>query len=145
MEDQELLKEKMEQGFLPCFNHACERRESCLHWLGRVYVSTNSWVVECINPANPEACGNSCIMYRLNKKVRVAFGFTELFNRLPRDMGSALMHAFIAEHHRTYAYEYRNGKRPMSPQIQDSITAICRELGYSGAVTFDCYKEEYEW
>ena len=145
MEDQELLKEKIEQGFLPCFNHACERRESCLHWLGRVYVSTNSWVVECITPANPEACGNSCIMYRLNKKVRVAFGFTRLLDQLPRRTGRILMADIIAQHNRTYAYEYRNGTRPIPPRMQEDIADTCRLAGYTAPITFDRYEEGYEW
>ena len=145
MEDQELLKEKMEQGFLPCFNHSCERRESCLHWLGRVYVSTTSWVVECVSPANPDACGNSCVMYRHHQKVRMARGFTGLLGRMPRNMGQELMREMKATCHRTYAYEYRNGSRPMPPRMQDSITATCRRLGYDGDVTFDRYEEDYEW
>lgn len=145
MEDQELLKEKIEQGFLPCFNHACEWRESCLHWLGRVYVSTNSWVVECINPANPEATGDTCIMYRLNKKVRVAFGFTRLLDQLPRRTGRILMADIIAQHNRTYAYEYRNGTRPIPPRMQEDIADTCRLAGYTAPITFDRYEEGYEW
>ena len=145
MEDQELLKEKIEQGFLPCFNHACERRESCLHWLGRVYVSTNSWVVECINPANPEACGNSCIMYRDDKKVRIAYGFTRLLDQLPRRTGRILMADIIAQHNRTYAYEYRNGTRPIPPRMQEDIADTCRLASYTAPITFDRYEEGYEW
>ena len=145
MEKEELLKEKIREGFVPCFNDGCQRREHCLRWQAREYVRTEPWVATCINPANPEATGDTCLMYRDDKKVRIAYGFTRLLDQLPRRTGRLLMADIIAQHNRTYAYEFRNGTRPIPPRMQEDIADTCRRAGYTAPVAFDRYEEGYEW
>ncbi len=145
MEDRALLKKKTEEGFIPCYNHSCSRREHCLRWEARQYMPTTAWTTTCVNPGNPEAGGDSCQMFRGDEKVRMALGFTKLLNVMPRQTGKALMEALKKQYCRTYAYEYRNGTRPMTPAEQAVMTAICRQLGWTGDITFDAYRDDYEW
>jgi hypothetical protein len=145
MEKRELLKKKIYEGFVPCFNDGCQRHEHCLRWQARECVNNVPWVTTCINPANPEASGDTCIMYRDDQLVRMAYGFTKLLDELPKKAGRSLMATVIGQHNRTYAYEYRNGSRPIPPAMQDDIADTCRRLGYTAPVVFDRYAEDYEW
>lgn len=141
----EMLKEKVAQGFTACFDSSCPLHEHCMRWQGRVYVKSRPLVVTVVNQANPQVGGPQCLMYSHDEPVRMAYGFTALLNILPRGAGRHLLARIIDTYHRTYAYEYRNGTRPMPPLIQHQIEQWCRELGWEGPVDFDRYSEEYEW
>ena len=142
MTDKTQLKEKVEQGFIPCFNNSCSRHEHCLRWLGREFISDSQLAVTCVNPL---VGGDDCEMYRLDEKVCMALGFTHLLEQLPRNMGKTLMQHLINTCNRTYAYEHRNGTRPIPPALQQHIIDFCRSQGWQGPVDFDAYEDQYEW
>ena len=145
MEHQELLKEKVESGFVTCRNDSCRQREHCLRWLGQVYEDPQPLVCKYVNMSNPAVGGEQCPMYRQDQKVRLAIGFVHLLCQLPRNKSNALMAWIKSECHRTYAYEYRNGTRPIPPSLQQLIIEKCRQLGWEEPVEFDGYIDEYEW
>ena len=145
MEEKDILKEKVRSGFSPCLNNHCELHEHCKRWLGRVFIDKNPLVVETVNLDNPKVGGNKCVMFSADTKVRMAHGFINLLDRLPRADGQQLFNWLIAHSCRTYAYEYRNGTRPIPPTLQQLIIDNCRELGWKEDVVFDRYEEDYEW
>ena len=145
MEYSELLKEKISRGFTPCFNDGCTLHEHCKRWQGKDYVSTKPLVTSSVNLTNPHVGGKDCIMFSADERVHMAHGFIGLLNLMPRGAGKKLMDCIIAAYCRTYAYEFRNGTRPITPQMQEEITAVCRHLGWQQPVEFDSYSDEYEW
>ena len=130
---------------MTCHNDSCQQREHCRRWLGRVYEDPHPLVCQYVSMSNPAVGGPHCPMFRSDEKVRMAVGFTRLLSQLPRSQGNDLMAWMKAECHRTYAYEYRNGTRPIPPSLQQRIADRCRQLGWEQPVEFDRYYEEYEW
>lgn len=53
--------------------------------------------------------------------------------------------SLIGKHCRTYYYEYRNGTRLISPDVQEEVRGLFREAGWNEEVHFDSYIEDYEW
>ena len=138
MNKKELLKEKVGRGFVPCFNQSCQLREHCLRWQGRDFVDRDAMVVLTVSPL---LSGDACRMYQSDEPVLMAYGFNGLLDRLPRSMGTKLMLGVRSVCCRTYAYEYRNGQRPMTPTLQRHIETLCKEMGWEGDVKFDSYVE----
>ena len=145
MNDFGLLKEKIQSGFTPCLNDNCQLREHCRRWLGRKYISTTAMVVTTVNTGNPLMGGPHCAMFRSDEPARMAYGFTQLLDVMPRKDSKLLFERMVRIYRRTYAYEYRNGTRPLTPEMQQQIAGWCRELVYLAPVVFDKYDDAYEW
>ena len=145
MEYQEQLEQKVKHGFIPCFDSLCPLHEQCMRWQGREYLATKPLVATVINQSNPDTGSEHCPMFSSCQPMRMAYGFTDLLNNMPLKAGKQLMNWMVGKYFRTYAYEYRSGKRPISPRIQQQIIDWCRQLGYTAPIKFDEYKEEYEW
>jgi len=145
MEIEKQLEKKVQQGFVTCFHDDCPQHEHCLRWLGRGYADTTPLVMTCVSMVNPDIGGEACPMYRPDRKVRFAYGFIGLLEQLPKKMGNDLMDRLIGECKRTYAYEHRNGKRPIPPQLQQKIISYLRNQGWEQPVDFDRYSEDYLW
>ena len=64
---------------------------------------------------------------------------------MPKRVEPYVRRHIIANHCRTYYYEYRNGQRPIPPTVQEEIRTLFREAGWNKEVNFDCYVEDYEW
>ncbi len=60
-------------------------------------------------------------------------------------MGDTVKAQLISEFKRTYFYEYRNGKRLITPTTQNFIATICQQNGWDKPVVYDDYVEDYEW
>jgi hypothetical protein len=51
----------------------------------------------------------------------------------------------IATYGRTIYYEYRNGKRLISPQKQAYIREVCQQCGWMKEPQYDDFVEDYLW
>ena len=145
MEDIELLRTKVENGFTPCFNDRCPLHGHCLRWQGRQFVSNTVLVTTVVNLSNPAIGGEQCPIYIPDKPVQMAYGFVNLLDSMPSKLAKQLMDWMKTVCNRTYAYEYRNGSRPISPSLQRMIADKCEQLGFTAPIVFDGYREEYEW
>ena len=145
MEQKELLKKKLEEGFVPCQNSGCECREKCRRWLAREWVLTSPLTMVWVNEANPKVGGERCPMFMKDEKERMAFGFENLLKTMPRGLSDELIKELKGRYNRTYYYEYRNGSRPIPPLMQADIENLCRSLGYNAPVVFDRYEEGFLW
>lgn len=144
-DDFTILKDKAEHGFVVCFNKECYRREHCLRWLAKDYVPQNTFVQKSVNLASEAVQGGDCPMFLKDQKVKMGKGMIHLFEDMPRKMGDTLKALLINEYKRTYFYEYRNGKRLITPSMQEHITNLCKQCGWDKSVTYDEYVEDYEW
>ena len=50
---------------------------------------------------------------------------------MPRKVELFVRGKLIGHHCRTYYYEFRNGKRLMSPAVQKEIRALFRKIGWN--------------
>ncbi len=139
-----MIREKVEEGFVTCHNESCRHKEHCVRWLGRVYEDPQPLVYKYVSMANPAIGGDCCPMFINDQKEHMALGFTRLLAQMPRAYGDDLMAWMKSECNRTYAYEYRNGTRPIPQRLQQRIIDCCRQLGWELPIEFDDYTDEYE-
>ena len=65
---------------------------------------------------------------------------------MPRKVELFVRGKLIGHHCRTYYYyEFRNGKRLMSPAVQKEIRALFRKIGWNESIKLDDYVEDYDW
>ena len=64
---------------------------------------------------------------------------------MPKKVESHVRQRLIANHCRTYYYEFRNGDRLIPPAVQEEIRQYFREVGWNEEIKFDGYVEDYEW
>jgi len=140
-----ILKDKAKHGFIVCFNKECYRREHCLRWIAKDYVPQNTFVQKSVNLASEAVQGNNCPMFLKDQKVKMGKGMIHLFEDMPRKMGDTVKAQLISEFKRTYFYEYRNGKRLITPIMQNFIAKICNQNGWDKPVIYDDYVVDYEW
>lgn len=141
---QEIVKEKMKHGLSPCYSNNCPLGEHCMRRQANHLVETYPLVMGVVNLANPNVAKEDCPMYKSDEPVRMAYGLTGLFDQLPLRDGKRLMQLLMRNSCRTYAYEFRNGTRPMTPVMQKQVEAWCREMNYERPVDFDRYDLAYD-
>lgn len=146
MEEQEIFKKKAENGYEVCFTTKCPLKNQCLRWLvGQQIPATRSFCI-CVNPQFEGVSTKKCAFYRNSEKVKLAKGMMHIFNNdMPRRVESYVRSKLFNRHCRTYYYEYRNGTRLISPDIQEEIRNLFREAGWDKEVQFDGYVEDYLW
>lgn len=146
MKEQEIFKEKAVSGYTVCFAAQCPLKDCCLRWkVGQQMPDTKSSYY-CVNPHYQDVATAYCPLYRQSEKVQFAQGMMHIFNAdMPRRVEPYVRSHFIANHCKTYYYEYRNGERLISPAIQEEIRELFREAGWNQEVHFDSYVEDYEW
>ena len=66
-----ILEDKAKHGFIVCFNKDCYRREHCLRWLAKDYVTQNTFVQKSVNLASEAVQGNNCAMFLKDQKVKM--------------------------------------------------------------------------
>ena len=42
-------------------------------------------------------------------------------------------------------YEYRNGTRLITPDVQKQIADLCRTYGWTGALNYDAWEKDFLW
>ena len=76
----------------------------------------------------------------------MAQGMTHIFtDDMPKRVEPGVRNTLIARLNRSYYFEFRNGKRLISPSLQEEIRQLFRDFGWTEPVEFDGYVEEYEW
>ena len=146
MTEQELFREKANNGYPTCYAEQCPLKEHCLRWLVGLQIPDTTSFVYCVNPRNQDVATEECPHYRSSEKVRFAKGMTKIFNAdMPRRVEPFVRQHLIRNHCRTYYFEYRNGTRLISPAIQEEVRRLFREAGWKNDIEFDRYIEDYDW
>lgn len=124
-----------------CFFSDCPRSGECLRYCAGRELPDNWFLGPAVYPGAYRQ--GECRFFRKNEKVRLATGFG----------GGPMKHVILAMRRKlteylhgngTY-YLYRNGKKWLTPEQQENITEMCRHYGYTGEVTFECYKDDYDF
>jgi len=146
MKDQELFRKTAENGYMVCFAEQCPKKGQCLRWMvGQQMPDTRS-SYHCVNPRFQGVATEQCPLFRKGEKVRFAKGMLHIFNSdMPRRVEPFVRQRLISKHCRTYYYEFRNGSRLISPEVQEEVRQLFREAGWNQEVEFDCYVEQYDW
>lgn len=144
MTQQEIFREKAPH-YLLCFVNECPRHDKCLRWLVGNEYQSNDYNIRCVNPTHPDIKANRCTLYRENQQARYAKGMTRFYDQMTRRQEVGIKSCLIAAYGRRQYYEYRNGVRLISPKMQQHISRICQEAGYTAEPHYDGWQDDYLW
>ena len=147
MTDQEQLAKKAMSGYPVCYIERCPKKEQCLHWkTGEQMPDRVAFCLSSINPRYQNVATEQCPQFRSAEKMKMAKGMTRIFtDDMPKRVEKYVRQQLIANHHRTYFYEYRNGSRLIPPVMQQEVISLFRQAGWHGEVSFDSYVDDYDW
>lgn len=146
MKEDKIFAEKAESGYILCFAEQCPKREKCLHWKVGQHLTGKYNYYHCINLLYKDVATENCPCFRDSAKVKFAKGMTGTFtDDMPQRVEKYVRGTLINRQNRSYYFEYRNGKRLISPALQEEIRELFREAGWNEEVKFDGYVEDYAW
>lgn len=144
MTKEERFKERAATGNV-CLNVDCPQREHCLRWQLREYVPRDRVFVMSVNPRYKGVAQGQCPAFRSDERITLAKGMVHFYDEMPRRMEERVKGLLIARYGRTIYYEYRNGKRLISPAMQAYIKDTCLHCGWTKEPVYDGYEEDYDW
>lgn len=143
-EEEKIFAEKAD-NYLVCFNSQCPLHDHCLRWRVTPYISGNSVSVNAVNPHYEGIGTEQCFMYRSDQPVRMPVGLVHIYHDMPGRIERSIKNRLIATYSRKRYYEYHNGKRPLTPDVERFVRQVCRANGWTEELTFGGYVEEYVW
>lgn len=144
MTEKEVFSHKA-PNYLLCFINECPRRATCLRWLVGQELQSNDYNILSVNPMHPEVKANKCALYREKKHVRYAKGMMHFYDEMTRSQEIGIKHRLIVHYGRRQYYEYRRGERLISPEMQEFISQVCKEHGYTKELRYDGWQDDYAW
>ena len=128
-----------------CFRDECPVHEQCQRWLAGSYAPKTLAIHPCVTPMTVKK-ERPCKYYVKPEPVTLAYGFGDLFSQVRRNEYEPLRRAVyrIFGSESSY-YRCKRGKRPISPEQQESVKKLFREHGYEHLVTFLRTQETYNF
>ena len=114
-----------------CYSTVCPLREHCLHSLLTSYMPKDRLYTNCVNLNNPQMQREGCPLFAKDEPVR----------RIERSIKNHLIHVYSRKRY----YEYHNGTRPMTPDVERYVRQIIKNYGWTEDPQFGGYVEEFLW
>ena len=86
-----------------------------------------------------------CPQYRDDKPVRMPIGLCTIYYDMPSRIERGIKHHLIAVYSRKRYYEYHNGTRPLTPDVERYVRQVMINAGWTEEPRFLNYVEEYLW
>jgi len=141
---EELFREKAEK-YVVCHSERCPLREHCLRAILSHYVPENRPVTTSVNLNNPLVQTEQCSFYRSDEIRRMPVGLTWLCHDMPGWQEHVIKGNLMRHLTRTGYYRYRNGSRPITPDVEAYIRQLLKAHGITQEPHFDGYTEDYVW
>ena len=132
-------------GFVHCFNSQCPKADGCLRQVAARYSAHADRHVRIVNPAYFPVGDAACPDFKSAKKVRIAWGITNLLEKVPYRTARHLRKLMSFHHTKTLYYRYYRKEYGIPPEAQLYIRKLFRQHGVEEEPVFDSYTEEYEW
>ena len=120
-------------------------REHCLRSILKDYVPEEYPVVTAVNLRNPKMQQSDCPQYCPDQPVRMPLGLTAMYHDMPYHLVRPIKNRLIHLLSRKRYYEYHNGRRPVTPDVEATIRQTLLAIGWTAEPAFDDYVEEYLW
>lgn len=141
---EEIFAEKAD-NYPVCFSEKCPLREHCLHSILASYTPKDRIYITCVNLLNPQTQGEDCPQYRKDEPVRMPIGLSTIYYDMPSRIERAIKNHLINVYSRKRYYEYHNGTRPMTPDVERYVRQTIKNFGWPQEPNFAGYVEEYLW
>lgn len=132
-------------GFGHCFNKDCPQAESCLRYLAAQHSASGAQFIASVNPAYYPADGNACPHFKQCRKVRMAWGVSQLFDNIPNKEVVRLRRMLIDHFTKTLYYRFYRKEYPIIPSNQLYFRQLFKQRGIAEEPVFDYYTDGYEW
>ena len=143
--NKELNFENVPKWWAVCTNNDCALREKCLRRHAALVAGPKVTAHLCIITHNHD--DNSCPYFVENSTVRLARGFSTIFERVSyehhRAMRRDIMEYLGSVTSKGTYYRYLHGERLLSPEQQAWFSRLMQQYGYSPEITFDSYVDDY--
>ena len=121
MEEIELKAKDIPWGYARCFNDACKRKDTCMHYLANVMTDLHDrFTGLSVFPTAWQQ--DECPCYCEKKLVKKAWGFSHLYDN-------------VSKYH----------KAKLTPKQQDDIMQILARFGSTDGIQFDHYETDWNF
>lgn len=141
---EERFREMAKDGIV-CQSQDCPIREHCLRSILKDFVPENTPVTTVINLRNPKMQSADCPRYCPDEPLRMPIGLTHMYYDMPGHLERSIKNRLISIFSRKRYYIYHGGRRPITPDIEETIRQTLLAFGWTAEPVFDGYVEEYLW
>ena len=168
---EQIFKEKADT-YSVCYSTVCPLREHCLHSILSAYTPQDRMLVQSVNLTNPEMQREGCPWFRNDEPIRMPVGLSTIYYDMPREgcpwfrndepirmpvglstiyydmpgrIERAIKNHLIHVYSRKRYYEYHNGTRSLTPDVERYVRQTLKNYGWNQEPTFRGYVEDYLW
>ena len=141
---EEIFAEKAD-NYEVCCSETCPLREHCLHHILASYKPKDRIYITCVNLLNPQMQGENCPLFAKDEPIRMPIGLSTIYYDMPGRIERAIKNHLINVYSRKRYYEYHNGSRPMTPDVERYVRQTLKNYGWTQEPQFVGYVEEFLW
>ena len=146
METKELKAKDIPMGYALCFNDACNRKDTCMHYLAQVLTShQDQHIGQAIYPTAWQK--GDCPCYCEKKLIKKAWGFSNLYDNVPRHKiaeARQCVRSYFSAGMGPY-YRVHHCENKLSPKQQDDIMQILSHFCCTDGIHFDHYETDWDF
>jgi len=143
--DKNIDYSEMPANYTVCWHSNCPMADDCLRHLATEHLDEGKSEVPSVNLRAVKPESGRCHMQRPTKKVKYAYGMHRIYRNVRVCDKERLYTDIWAKLGNTMYYRYRNGKRPITPEVQELVATAFRKYGYTEPVEFDRVAEATAW
>lgn len=128
-----------------CYSSVCPLREHCLHSILSSYVPADRVYVPTVNLNNPKMQRDDCPQFRKDEPIRMPIGLATIYYDMPSRIERTIKNHLINVYSRKRYYEYHNGTRPLTPDVERYVRQVIKNAGWTEEPSFGGYVEEFLW
>lgn len=128
--------------YVICTNESCPLREDCMRFIAGSNAPESTEIAMCVMPKTLK--DGHCRLYDKKTVVVMAKGFTTLYDKVMKKDFTRMRKAITQYlHGAKMYYEYKDGRRALTPEQQNWIRNFVKSQGYEWEVKFDHLSESY--
>ena len=145
MEEKTLTYQDIPTKYPLCFNAECAKKTSCMHYQAQYALPAGRHHGPAVYPVAWQ--DGACQYFREKRLVQKAWGFSRLYDNVPRHQQSDARHCVSSYFSGGWGpyYRYHHGEKQLSPSQQHDILAILASYGSTDGIRFDHYVEDWDF
>lgn len=132
------------EGYHLCFNSECDRHDDCIRYMAGQHLPS---VVMGGPAVYPNAWkGGVCPYFKKTRIIHGAWGFRNLYKEVSQKDAQTLKEKvthFLGGPVSTF--QYQHGEKVLTPEQQEAIFQMFKELGYTKDLVFDGFTFVYDF
>lgn len=125
-----------------CFSDDCQLASKCLRHHAAMYVPEGQERLFVINRQATDSQAG-CQWFATNEPIQTAYGFKHLYDNIHHKDYARMKKAITALlGGRSNYYRYNSGERSLTPEQQQAIATIMKNMGYNDAPVFEHFRQE---